>query len=255
MTSPNTFAKTAAGGRRLTPAAAGYVVQLLRNFGVRGAAAAVAQQVRSEYCLLGLRCDLGQLPPVPAARIAVQMREVKDSDYPGFEQERERVSGSELSAVLFRIRTLKAGVKSLYVAELDGSPVYCQWLVRAAQQPALDALSPGGYLPLGSGEVLLENAYTFMQFRGCGAMATGMAQLLHIARAEGSTAAFTYVTADNTASLKGCARVGFVANHRRLSKIRLGRRTSIREPLDEAARTAWFKATGQALAQEPAQGS
>ena len=85
-------------------------------------------------------------------------------------------------------------VQTLYVADADdGRPVYAQWLVRRPDQSRLQAETPDAHDALAEGEILLEGAYTFVAFRGVGAMADGMGQLLRIARDEGAVAAITYV--------------------------------------------------------------
>ena len=132
------------------------------------------------------------------------------------------------------MKACEDGVRSLFVAEVDGQAAYCQWLVRAADQAAIQRHSPHTYAPLRDGEVLLEGAYTFTPFRGKKAMAAGMVQLLHIARDEGAVAAITYVAADNVPSLRGCARVGFVVDRRRVTTVRFGRRRSLELAADDA---------------------
>ena len=88
-------------------------------------------------------------------------------------------------------------------------------------QDLIGASGAGKYAKLAGGEVLLEGAYTFTRFRGVGAMADGMWQLLAMARRDGARCAFTYVADDNIPSLRGCANVGFVADHVHFSVRRL----------------------------------
>jgi hypothetical protein len=134
-----------------------------------------------------------------------------------------------------------ADVRTLYVADADdGRPIYAQWLIGRPDQWRLEAETPGAHDALADDEVLLEGAYTFVAFRGVGAMADGMWQLLRIARDEGgAAAAITYVRDDNVPSLRGCARVGFVLDHVRVNSTRLGRGRSERSVIGPAAQRAW----------------
>jgi len=157
----------------------------------------------------------------------------------GFEQERKRARGVDYLELLLRIDLCEAGVQTLYAAEHDGAPVYTQWLVRAADQDLMHRHARGRYPSLESDEALLEGAYTFQDFRRMGVMGDGMAQLLHIAAEEGTRAVITYVAADNVASLRGCAAVGFVADHTRESIRRVGLRRSPAQPLDDHTRELW----------------
>jgi hypothetical protein len=164
----------------------------------------------------------------------------------GFERERERAGSADLKQLLLRERFRQHGVTTLYVAETSGRrPIYCQWLIRPAEMPRIEACVPDTYEHLGGGEVMLEGAYTFTDFRGKKAMSDGMWQLLAIARDEGHTSALTYVAEDNVPSLRGCAAVGFVPDHAHRSVRRLTRRRTDRLPVDGPMWELWRSATGR----------
>ena len=215
----------------------------VRRVGPSLAAKTMLEQLWYTKVFLGLRCDLETLPEVRPAKIAVAMEPRSTDTYDGFEEERRRARGEDYLEVLLRIGLCDAGVPTLYASELDDAPTYCQWLIRAADQDVMRAHASGRYPHLADDEVLLEGAYTFLAFRRMGVMADGMAQLLRIARDEGASAAITYVTADNTASLRGCAAVGFTVDHVRRSIRRFGLRRSPAQPLDERTRELWRAAT------------
>jgi len=85
-------------------------------------------------------------------------------------------------------------------------------------------------------------AYTFMNFRRLGAMADGMRQLLVQSRDAGDRRVFTYVAEDNVPSLRGCANVGFILDHLRYDRRRLGVRRVRRVPPDAASKARWAAA-------------
>lgn len=216
----------------------------LHRLGARAAARTAREQLWYTKVFLGLRCDLRALPEVRPAKVAVRMEPRAPGDGAAFEGDLGRVRGDDYLEVLFRLGLCEDGVTTLYVAGPDDDPIYAQWLVQTDDQDLMHAHAPGRYERLAPGEVLLEGAYTFAAYRRMGAMADGMAQLLRIARDAGAETAITYVSDDNVASLRGCAAVGFVADHVRRSSRRLGVRRSLPGALDDGSRGAWEAATG-----------
>ena len=219
-------------------------ISFVRRAGPAVAARQLVEQSWWKKLYLGLRCDLTALPPLRPAKVEVRMEPRDARTFSGFDDELGRIGGPDYLEVMIRRWLSEAGVKTLYVAFSDeGDPMYAQWLVRARDQHVMKEHAPGSHPDLAPDEVLLEGAYTFSRFRRLGLMNDGMAQLLRIARAEGGVSAITYVPAENVASLRGCANVGFVLDHVRVNERRLGRRRSLAGPPDPRARAAWEAAT------------
>jgi hypothetical protein len=214
-----------------------------RNAGYRTTLSVLGEQLWWTKLFLGLRCDLGNLPDVRPAKIPLTMEPRSAREFHGFADELQGSHGNDYVELLLRVGLCNAGVQTLYVAESDGRPAYAQWLIRHRDQELIHVHAPGRYEQLAEDEVLLEGAYTFTAFRRMGAMGDGMAQLLRIAQAEGASSAITYVGAENVASLRGCANVGFDLDHARWSIRRLGHRRSVMRGVDERARAAWTSAT------------
>jgi hypothetical protein len=215
----------------------------VRRAGYRTTLSVLGEQVWWTKCFLGLRCDLRNLPDIRSAKIALTMKPYPAGEFQGFTDELPRSHGDDYVELMLRVGLCEAGVQTLYVAESDGRPAYAQWLIRQSDEDVIRSHSPGRYDRLRNGEVLLEGAYTFIDFRRLGAMGDGMAQLLHMARAEGAHSAITYVASDNVPSLRGCANVGFELDHARWSVRRLGRRKSVTRDVDSRARESWAHAT------------
>jgi hypothetical protein len=218
-------------------------VSFVRSVGPALTARTIVTQAWHTKIFLGLRADLTSLPEVRGAKVPITMEPRDTTGYDGFERELSDVQGSDYIEVLFRIWSCEAGVQTLYSAAVEGNEAYAQWLVRPRDQDLLHEHAPGRYSRLQEGEVLLEGAYTFAAYRRMGMMNDGMAQLLRIARDEGYTSAITYVGAENAASLRGCANVGFMLDHARYNERRLGRRRSLVRPSDAEVRQAWASAT------------
>lgn len=215
-------------------------VSLLRGAGPSTVLRKAVEQTWWTRVFLGLRCDLASLPPIRPAKFEITMRPRESATFPGFLEELERVKGQDYIDVFLRQSMCDAGVQTLHAAlGPDGSPAYAQWLVTPENQALLHAHQAGRYPTLKPGEALLEGAYTFCRFRGVGAMADGMGQLLRIAKGGGAHRVYTYVAADNVPSLRGCANVGFVLDHVRINTRRLGLRSSVARPIDERAWQLW----------------
>ena len=134
-------------------------------------------------------------------------------------------TGVDYLQVVYLSQYLQDGVEEPFLSKsADGDPIYCQWLIRPRHYRRLQEAMPGRYPALSDGEVVLEGAYTFLEFRGLRVMADGMSQLLRIAQQEGYTWATTYVAADNTAALRGCHHSGFQLYRAHLATHRFGRR-------------------------------
>lgn len=211
--------------------------------GYRTTLSVLGEQVWWTKCFLGLRCDLRDLPPIRRAKIELTMEPRPAEEFRGFADELPRSHGNDYVELLLRQGLCEAGVSTLYVADSEERPAYAQWLIRARDQDIIHEHSPGRYERLYEDEVLLEGAYTFIDFRRLGAMGDGMGQLLQLAKEEGARSAITYVAADNVPSLRGCATVGFELDHARWSVRRLGRRKSVMRDIDPRAQDAWARAT------------
>ncbi len=93
----------------------------------------------------------------------------------------------------------------------SASPPCC-----ATARGSTDALAGGSLYPrLAPYEALLEGAYTPEAYRGQGIIASAMALIAERAGDFGARWVVTFVDETNVASLKGCARAGFVPYLRR----------------------------------------
>ena len=210
---------------------------------LRALAQVLARRAWSSEKSFGLVADLSDLPEPRRARVPVLMKPCEPRSFKGFADELERVDGDDALEVASRIRMCNAGVEQLSVAtDPGGEPIYAQWLIDVSNQEALHTVVPRLFPVLGPDETLVEGAYTFVRSRRTGAMADGMHQLLVAASTGGERRCFTYVSAGNAPSLKGCARVGFELDHVRLTRRRLGRRSVVRQAPNPSDRNAWTTA-------------
>jgi predicted GNAT family acetyltransferase len=96
---------------------------------------------------------------------------------------------------------LTHGARRFYLGFADGVVGHISWVY-----------AEGDHVPhmrLGPGEIMLEGAYTFGAARGRGLLSAVERAALNDARREGKRRAFTHVSTDNRASLRGVWKTGF----------------------------------------------
>jgi GNAT superfamily N-acetyltransferase len=200
---------------------------------------AVIYRLYSDSASVGLRRDL-QAPcaaPPPAAKRQFQVRPLAPDDELAWLDVREPgLSDEQVYARLGQARLLRSGLQTCHLAvEPDGSPCYMQWLILSNQNDRVRAFFGNLYPRLAPDEALLEGAYTPEAYRGQGIMAAAMAQIAERADRFGARWVLTFVDESNAASLKGCARAGFVPYLRRSERFRLFRRSVSFTPVSATA--------------------
>jgi GNAT superfamily N-acetyltransferase len=175
---------------------------------------------------VGLRRDLRAPCLAPSAKRPLQVRPLTPGDELAWLDVREPgLSDDQVYSRLGQARLLRSGIQTCHVAvEPDGTACYMQWLILSNQNEQVRAFFGNLYPRLAPDEALLEGAYTPEAYRGQGIMAAAMAQIAERADQFGARWVLTFVDEGNVASLKGCARAGFVPYVRRHERFRLFRR-------------------------------
>jgi len=184
---------------------------------------AVTYRLYSNSASVGLRRDLRAPCLAPAAKRPFQVRPLAPDDALAWLDVREPgLSDDQVYDRLGQARLLRSGIQTCHVAiEPDGKACYMQWLILSHQNERVRAFFGDLYPRLLPDEALLEGAYTPEAYRGQGIMAAAMAQIAERADQFGARWVVTFVDEDNAASLKGCARAGFVPYLRRYERFRL----------------------------------
>jgi RimJ/RimL family protein N-acetyltransferase len=202
------------------------VARLLGRGDVRALGRLMRVRAVSETTSYGLRRDLSRPHVPPPAKISVRVRPYEAGDERILLAPPPGASRPVLEELHERARMLTAGPPTCWVAVAEsGEPCFMQWLYSAEHNAALHALFAGLYPVLASDAALLEGAYTVDRYRGMGIMAHAMALVADRATELGARSVWTYVPADNVASLKGCARAGFVPERLRVERWRAFRRS------------------------------
>ena len=142
-------------------------------------------------------------------RFAVDLREwtIVEHHGPGVEARegtleeliRFRENRPDLPAQFFC--DLTHGARRFYLGFADGVLGHISWVYGEGDHVR--------HMRLGRGEIMLEGALTFKSCRGRGLLSAVERAALNDAKREGLRAAYTHVSTDNRASLKGVWKTGF----------------------------------------------
>jgi GNAT superfamily N-acetyltransferase len=172
----------------------------------------LVRQLHQTWESYGLRRDLSHEHAGPEANIPLIIRELNDRDIPqilgaalGSKNRRERLEAVHRSA------HIAERIPTCYVA-VDANtqrPCFMQWLMFADQNERIKRFFRGRFPLLLPDEALLENAYTPPEYRRKGIMSAAMWLVAEKARDRGCRYVVTFVSKDNSASLKACTKAGF----------------------------------------------
>jgi hypothetical protein len=210
------------------------VVALVRQGHGREVLRALLVRLHSQSVAYGLRRDLDQPFTPPAAKIPLQVRPLRADEPLSF---LDPAPGSDSGAEWIRrnqLRLLAAEIPTCWIATTaSGEPCYMQWLIGPQANDRIRAQWGDLFPHLAPDEALLEGAYTPDSFRGLGIMPNAMARIAENARQLGARWVVTFVTPENTPSLKGCKRAGFHPYVERRVTRWLGRQRTTFAPLPE----------------------
>ncbi len=119
----------------------------------------------------------------------------------GFDDRRELLS---------RLLFYKNGFTNCYAMKADGAITYLQWLVLPSENNVIEKNYQRKFLPLNAKEVMIENSFTFPDYRGRGLLGYGTWQLLNTAKELGYKRAVAYIRKDRIDPLNCFLRLGFM---------------------------------------------
>ena len=183
----------------------------------------VTYRFYSNSTSVGLRRDLRAPVTAPTAKRAFHVRPLAPGDTLSWLDVGEQgLSDDQVYARMGQVRLLRSGIETCHLAvDHDGQACYMQWLILSNENQRVRAFFGSLYPRLAPDEALLEGAYTPEACRGQGIMASAMARIAERAGDFGARWVVTFVDETNAASLKGCARAGFVPYLRRRETFRL----------------------------------
>ena len=185
------------------------LAQLLVNLGPLGLVSLAMSRLASirRYYLLAVNLSKinlplgvmpsGDLAPLAADDIGPMLDQCRGMPLP------DRVE------LLARIRFMENGPPGCHLLKSEGTTAYMQWLIRPEQNDLLLRNHAGRFSPLGRNQVMIENAFTFPNFRGRGLYQKCTGRLLLDAREQGYASALCYIRVGNIVSLNETMSMGF----------------------------------------------
>ena len=195
------------------------------------------ERIYSTATAYGLECRLDDPLPEPDAGLPFKLRTYREGDLDALlmhgELSRLEPDNAETQAALIR-----TGLGTCHVAA-DGDKAFFMLLViDSGYNRHIPAYLGGNYPDLNPDEALLEGVFTVPGYRGRGLMSAAIARIANLLRRQGLRRLVTFVYTDNTASLRGMQKAGFVPRMLRTTRWRLFHRQVTFSPLPaQPART------------------
>src|ERR1041384_1112999 len=120
-----------------------------------------------------------------------------------------RLVGDDRLELMSRLSFYKSGFKNCYRMSSEGSIAYLQWLILPSENDVIKTRYKRKFLPLNAKEVLIENSFTFPEFRGRGFLPFGTWHLLATAKQMGYKRAVVYIRKDRIDPLNRFMHFGF----------------------------------------------
>jgi hypothetical protein len=111
--------------------------------------------------------------------------------------------------LMARIHFYNLGFSKLYGIKTEGQIAYVQWLITDEDNPVIRKHYQRLFFELKPGQALLENVFTFPQYRGRGYLRFGSEQLLVKARELGFQTVIAYIRIDKITTFNEFANMGF----------------------------------------------
>ena len=115
-----------------------------------------------------------------------------------------------IKELLSRLIFEKVGFNEPYIVHNHNNKIaYIQWLIYPHENNIINKHFSRKFYPLSENQVMVENAFTFPQFRGLGLMPAVTCDLLTIAKEAGYRSAICYIRKDRIAALNEFMKLGF----------------------------------------------
>jgi len=174
------------------PQALSSIIELKRQTGTRGAYEAIRTRLYSGGDYVRFAVDLTAWQPPAATDPAIEIRRGLA------ELVRARTS---LAAPPQFYEDRVRGARRPYLGVWNGGVGHISWVFTHDDRTRLIRLRPG--------EVELDGAYTFPEYRGRGLLSAVERAILSDVKREGFQVAYTHVAVENRSSLRGVRKTGF----------------------------------------------
>jgi GNAT superfamily N-acetyltransferase len=140
---------------------------------------------------------------------SVEFSAIDENDLGLLETYAKSLGPDDRRELIGRLRFYESGFKNCYVIKNGDAIAYLQWIIYPKENSIIQDRYAKKFYPLGSNQVMIENAFTFPKHRGRGYLLFATGQLLETARSQGYTSAICYIRNDRIASLNEFFNMGF----------------------------------------------
>lgn len=159
----------------------------------------IKRRMFSTELSLGLKKDLSVPFKTPEAKINLSIRLIENGDAEYFDMTH------------FEDGLINENIPNCFVAvDENDVPCFRQWLMGSKQNDKIKSYFGGTFPCLEEDEALLEGAFIPPKNRGLGIMPAGICMVISKGIDANVRYVITFVEMHNIASLKGCARAGFL---------------------------------------------
>ena len=111
--------------------------------------------------------------------------------------------------LLARLFFFESGFTNCYIIRNGDDIAYLQWIIFPSENQVISQKYSAKFNPLSNKQVMIENAFTFPNYRGRGYLQFGTRQLLELAMRNDYTSAICYIRTDRITSLNEFSKMGF----------------------------------------------
>jgi hypothetical protein len=190
-----------------------YATLLLRLAGIMVFFKLLLQQIYSRSVQIGFTMDLqkNNVPEV-VAKLKYKLQLATQKDMDEILQLAKLENKDMAQKLIYRILLWEDGYRNCYIARTADTNEICfmQFTIFAEDAKTTKGGFKSWFPELKEGEALIEGAYTFEKFRGNRIHPAVTADQLKICKEKGVQRMVAHVNKNNTASLKGTERAGYV---------------------------------------------
>ncbi|MBD3347191.1 MAG: hypothetical protein GF401_19225 [Chitinivibrionales bacterium] len=183
---------------------------IFRLFGTRGTALLLKSSIFSINHYYLMKGNLKFIPYLKIQnRLKGNFRKVTKEDIFSLKNRLETLSFYDKRELLSRILFYNSGFTNCYGFFADNKIAYIQWLIYPSENYIIEKDYATKFYPLSPKQVMIENAFTFPEYRGYGLYRTLTHKLCKQVYKEGYTTGLCYTRKDKTTPLNEFYLLGF----------------------------------------------
>jgi len=154
--------------------------------------------------------NLSALPPeAPKCLGGTEPRLLGAEEFANLYTRLNSLDSDDKRELMSRLLFYRSGFWNCYTIPADGATAFLEWIIFPSENEIIQKHYRTRFLPLDAREVMLENSFTFPDYRGRGLMPFATWQLLSKAKELGYRRAVTYIRKEKIDSLNQFLHMGF----------------------------------------------